>query len=158
LLLWRGTFGAIEYGVSLLGLITLVFVVAAWKTHPPAAQFLRSMLPSLPRAHKANYWFLVVSILGATVSPYLFNFYSSGAAEDHWDGKDLGANRVTATIGMGFGGMISIAVLVAAAMTLFPRHVPADNALQISWIVSTPLGRAGFWVFCAGLFIACFGA
>ena len=32
-LLWRGTFGLIEYGVSILGLSTLVFVVAAAKTH-----------------------------------------------------------------------------------------------------------------------------
>src|SRR6185437_3779867 len=46
----------------------------------------------------------------------------------------------------------------AAAMVLFPRHVPAEHAWQISWIVSIPLGRAGFWLFCAGLFIACFGA
>src|SRR5207245_1037585 len=28
MLLWRGSFGIIEYGVSILGLITLVFVIA----------------------------------------------------------------------------------------------------------------------------------
>src|SRR5690349_13610218 len=31
LFLWRGTFGIIEYGVSILGLTTLVFIIAAMK-------------------------------------------------------------------------------------------------------------------------------
>src|SRR3954470_8294658 len=34
LLLWAGTFSVIEYGVSILGLTTLVFVIAALKSHP----------------------------------------------------------------------------------------------------------------------------
>src|ERR1043166_5857133 len=36
-------------------------------------------------AQPARYWFLAVSILGATITPYLFYFYSSGAIEDGWD-------------------------------------------------------------------------
>src|ERR1043166_6285279 len=76
LLLWYGTFGAIEYGVSTLGLITLVFVFAALKLHPDWPAAARGMLPTLPQHDKPQYWFLVVSIIGATVSPYLFNFYS----------------------------------------------------------------------------------
>src|SRR2546421_442271 len=47
LLLWRGTFGLIEYGVSALGLITLVFVVAAAKMHPQLSTITRGFLPSL---------------------------------------------------------------------------------------------------------------
>src|SRR4051812_17926382 len=39
-LLWYGNFETIEYGVSLLGLITLVFVVAAIKLHPAPADML----------------------------------------------------------------------------------------------------------------------
>src|SRR3954453_5692846 len=36
LLLWRGTFGLIENGVSTLGLVTLGFVVAVFVVKPPA--------------------------------------------------------------------------------------------------------------------------
>src|SRR5947209_872656 len=37
LLLWLGAFSFIEKGISLLGLITLAFVVAVFKLHPPFA-------------------------------------------------------------------------------------------------------------------------
>ena len=40
LFLWRTSFSAIENSSSLLGLITLAFVVAAWHHHPPAGQIL----------------------------------------------------------------------------------------------------------------------
>src|SRR3954465_11936558 len=63
LFLWRGSFGAIEYGVAVLGLTTLVFVVAAFKTHPPLQSIGNGMLPTLPTHEKARYWFLAVSII-----------------------------------------------------------------------------------------------
>jgi Mn2+/Fe2+ NRAMP family transporter len=158
LLLWLGSFGVIEYGTSTLGLITVVFVVAAWKLHPDLSSFVRGVIPSLPTHDKSNYFFLAVSIIGATISPYLFNFYSSGAVEDEWGEEDLWPNRITATLGMGFGGTISIAVLIAAACVLYPHGIKADSYEKIATIVSHPLGRVGYWLFCGGLFIACFGA
>src|SRR5215218_3491982 len=37
-LLWKGSFSLIENGVSLLGMVALVFVVAAYKLHPPMSK------------------------------------------------------------------------------------------------------------------------
>jgi Mn2+/Fe2+ NRAMP family transporter len=158
LLLWNGKFSIIEYGVSLLGLATLVFVVAAVRAHPHWSAVARGLLPSLPTHEKANYWFLVVSILGATISPYLFNFYSSGAVEDKWDESHLTTNRVTAVLGMGFGGLISVGVLVAAAAVLHPRQIQVEQYEQIALSVVAPVGKAGYWLLGFGLFIACVGA
>jgi Mn2+/Fe2+ NRAMP family transporter len=158
LLLWRGTFGMIEYGVSVLGLITLVFVVSAMKTHPPLDSIARGLLPSLPVHDKAHYWFIAVSIIGATISPYLVNFYSSGAVEDKWSEKDLVPNRITAALGMSFGGMTSMAVLITAAMVLQPRGVRIESYEQIPLAVTAPLGIWGYRIFGAALVIACFGA
>lgn len=156
--LWYGNFGIIEYGVSMLGLITLVFVVAAFKLHPAPADMFKGLIPTLPTHEKSRYWFLVVSIIGATVSPYLFNFYSSGACEDNWDEENIGPNRISATLGMGFGGGVSIAVLLCAAMVLHPPKIDVQDYTQIALITSHPLGIWGFWIFGAALFIACFGA
>jgi Mn2+/Fe2+ NRAMP family transporter len=158
LLLWNGTFGIIEYGVSTLGLITLVFAVAAVKLRPDWLHVAAGVLPTPPQHHAANYWFLVVSILGATVSPFLFNFYSSGAVEDKWTEKQLPENRLTAAIGMSFGGLLSIAVLVCAACVLFPNASQAQTYDQIQQIVVEPLGPAAHYIFGATLFIACLGA
>ena len=158
LLLWNGKFSVIEYGVSILGLLTVVFIVAAIKAHPRWSGVAVGLLPTLPRHDKANYWFLAVSILGATISPYLFNFYSSGAVEDEWDESHLTPNRITATVGMGFGGLISVGVLVASAAVLHPRQIQVDQYEQVALTVIPPLGRWGYYVLGAGLFIACLGA
>jgi Mn2+/Fe2+ NRAMP family transporter len=158
LLLWYGNFSLIEYGVCMLGLVTVAFLVGAAKLHPNYADLARGVLPSLPTHDNVHYWFLAVSILGATISPYLFNFYSSGAVEDQWDESHLWPNRITAALGMGFGGVMSLAVLVCAACVLHWRGIRIERYEQVALILTEPLGIWGYRLFGAGLFIACFGA
>jgi Mn2+/Fe2+ NRAMP family transporter len=99
-LLWKATFSTIENGVSGLGLVTLVFVVGAVKAGPDYSALLRGIVPTAPHSSPAHYWFVAVSVLGASVSPYLYYFYSSGAIEEKWDESYLAINRVVAGIGM----------------------------------------------------------
>jgi Mn2+/Fe2+ NRAMP family transporter len=48
LLLWNGKFSFVEYGVSLLGLVTVVFIVAAVKSHPQWSGVAKGLLPTVP--------------------------------------------------------------------------------------------------------------
>ena len=158
LIIWKGTFGVIEKGVSLLGLITLCFVVGAIIIHPPWSQVARGALPSLPQHDSVHYWFVAVSILGASISPYLFFFYSSGAIEDEWKEDYIGINRVIATGGMSFGSLISIAVLILAAMIFAPQGVKVEHYSQLPNLLTPVFGYWGFWLLVASLGIACLGA
>jgi Mn2+/Fe2+ NRAMP family transporter len=158
LLLWAHNFNLVEKGAALLGLVTFVFVVGAFKLEVPLHEVGANLLPSLPRQDSAQYWFMAVSIIGASVSPYLFYFYSAGAIEDEWDESYLGANRVIAGLGMGFGGWIAVAVLAGAAMVLHSRGIQVDRYEQMPLLLAAPLGRWGFILFVAALGIACFGA
>jgi Mn2+/Fe2+ NRAMP family transporter len=112
----------------------------------------------LPKQDAAKYWFTAVSILGASISPYLFFFYSSGAIEDKWDVSYLSVNRVIAGIGMGFGGFLSVAVLVLAALIFHPRNIEVEHYQQLPQLLTPVLGRAGLWLVVAALAIACLGA
>src|SRR4051812_33402198 len=111
LAIWAGTLDFIEDATSILGLVAVAFVIAAVKMHPDYHAVLRGLLPSSPRQDVAHYWYIAVGILGATISPYMFHFYGSGAIEDKWGEDSLGANRITASLGMSFGAMMSVAVL-----------------------------------------------
>ncbi|TIV89763.1 MAG: divalent metal cation transporter, partial [Mesorhizobium sp.] len=75
------------------------FVVGAVMLKPGWGQVAAGAIPTVPNHDAANYWFMAVSILGASISPYLFMFYSSGAIEDRWDESYLGANRAIAAMG-----------------------------------------------------------
>lgn len=158
LLLWKGTFGMIEKGASLLGLITLVFVVAAFRLHPDWTLAAKSVLPSRPRHEPMRYWFIAVSIMGASIAPYLLYFYSAGAVEDKWNEKDVPVNRISATLGMSFGGALSIAVLIVAALVFVPRGIRIERFDQVALILTPVMGRPGFFLFAAALGVACFGA
>ncbi|HKG61580.1 MAG TPA: divalent metal cation transporter [Pyrinomonadaceae bacterium] len=158
LVMWKGTFGVIEKGVSLLGLVTLCFVVGAYVINPPVGQVLRGALPSLPQHDSAHYWFVAVSILGATISPYLYFFYSSGAIEDEWNEGHVGINRIIATGGMTFGSVISVAVLVLAAMIFAPQGVKVEHYTQLPQLLVPVFGYWGYWLLVASVGIACLGA
>jgi len=157
LLLWRGNFGVVENGVSLLGLVTVVFLVAAARLHPTVREMAAGFVPSGGPYDATRYWFLAVSILGATLTPYLFYFYSSGAVEDGWEPDDVPANRFVSTFGMGFGATLAAAVLVVAAL-VFMRGARLESFDQMAPMLTDALGPWGFPLFVAALGIACFGA
>ena len=158
LLMWKGTFSLIENGASLLGLVTISFVVAAVRLHPDWGSAAHGMLPSFPADRKANYWFVAVSILGASISPYLMYFYSSGAIEDDWDETYIPINRVIAGLGMSFGGFLSMAVLIVAALVFHPRGIDIQKFEQASLLMTTSLPKWGFTLFALSMLFACFGA
>jgi Mn2+/Fe2+ NRAMP family transporter len=156
--LWFATFGAIEHSVAILGLVTLCFVVAAWRLGPDWIEVGAGLLPHVPSTARAHYAYLAVSILGATISPYLVTFYSSGAVEEEWGPSNVVPNRFVAAAGMGFGSLISMAIVVAAALVLAPRGIVPDSFQQGLPILGVPFGRWGLWLFAASLFIGCIGA
>jgi Mn2+/Fe2+ NRAMP family transporter len=156
--LWRGNFSIVEQGTAGLGLVAIVFAVGAWKLHPQWSALGAALLPSTPSHDAPRYWLLTVSILGASISPYLYIFYSSGAIEDQWTIEHLGVNRVTAWLGNFFGGGLNVAVLVVAALVFAPRQIHVDAYEQVGLLLASPLGRAGFALLLATLCITCFGA
>lgn len=158
LALWLCGFQLLEYGIGLLGLITLCFVVAAWKLHPDAGDVAKSLIPSLPGHHYTRYAFLAVSIVGATVSPYLLNFYSSGTVEEKLTESELWVNTTTGYAGTCFGGVVSMGVLVTSAMVLGPRHIIVDSYEQAALMFVPVFEHWGIVLFALALGIGCFGA
>src|SRR3954454_20797040 len=158
LAIWAGTLDFIEDTTSILGLVAVAFVIAAVKMHPDYHAILRGLIPSSPRQDVAHYWYIAVGILGATISPYMFHFYGSGAIEDKWNEDSLGANRITAGLGMSFGAVMSMAVLICAALVLAPRGIEVDRYEQAALVLIPALGRWGLPLFAGTLGVCCFGA
>lgn len=158
LLIWLGTLDAIEYSTSGLGLLAFAFIVAGVMFHPPLGEVARGLLPSIPRHDGAHYWFLAISIIGSTVSPYMFYFYSSGAIEEEWDEKSLPMNRVTAGVGMSFGALNALFLMICSAMVFAPRNIQIDKYEQIAFVLVPAFGKWGVPLFAVILGVCCFGA
>jgi Mn2+/Fe2+ NRAMP family transporter len=159
ILVWSASFDIIENGPALLGLVTLSFLVGVILLGPPKLSLLQTLWkPPIQQGQFADYLYLVAAILGATISPYLLYFYSSGAIEEHWSGKSLLLNRVTAIVGMGFGSIGSLALLILSAIVLRPLNMQAGTLGEIGLAMAKPLGIVGGYLFAVALFSTCLGA
>lgn len=158
LVLWMGSFTIIEDGVGLLGMITLAFVVSVWHLHPDVRTVASGFVPSVPDHDVTRYAFLAVSIVGATISPYLLNFYASGSIEEELTESDLWINRLTAFLGMGFGSIVAMGVLVTAAIVLGPRHIQVDSYEQAALMFVPVFGSWAVTLFALALGVGCLGA
>jgi Mn2+/Fe2+ NRAMP family transporter len=158
--LWFASFNFVENTASLLGLALLVFIVAAIKISPPWTDVATQMvLPSVPSGvNLFSYGFMAVSLLGAFMTPYEIFFYSSGAIEEKWGGKDFITNRMTGIVGFSFGSLIVISMMVVAAQTFFPYGLQSQTFSTIPVPVISSLGEIGFLVLALGAFAATAGA
>lgn len=159
LLVWRTPFEFIENAPAMLGLLTLSFFVGiAFLGGPPHSLLPTLWRPPIKSGQLADYLYLVAAILGATISPYLLFFYSSGAREEKWSRRSLGLNRTTAIVGMGFGSLGSLALVTLGAIVLQPLNIQASTLGEVGLAMAEPMGRLGALLFAAVLFATCLGA
>lgn len=158
LLLFTCRFAIVEDGLGFLGLITLVFVFAAFRLGPDPRDLAAGLVPSIPAHDRVRYAFLAVSILGATVSPFLLNFYSSGTIEEKLHEKHLWVNTTTSYLGTPFGAVVSMAVLVTSALALGPLHIKVESYEQAALMFVPAFGDWAVTLFALALGVGCFGA
>jgi Mn2+/Fe2+ NRAMP family transporter len=158
LVVWLCGFTVLEYGIGLLGLVTLCFVVSAWQLGPAPGELAHALLPTVPHDDRIRYSFIAISIVGATVSPYLLNFYSSGCVEEKMDEKELTVDRITAYVGTMFGGVVSMGVLVTSAIVLKPLGVQIDSLEQAAPMLAPVFHDWATTLFALSLGIGCLGA
>jgi Mn2+/Fe2+ NRAMP family transporter len=158
LVLWTCGFTVLEYGIGLLGLVTLCFVVSAWKLGPAPGDLARALVPTVPNHDRIRYIFIAIGIVGATVSPYLLNFYSSGCVEEKMNEKELMVDRVTAYVGTMFGGVVSMGVLITSAIVLQPLGVRVDSLDQAAPMLVPVFHDWAITLFGLSLGIGCLGA
>ena len=160
LLLWRGSFGLIEDGTSILGLVTLCFLVAAFALGTPWREAAKEVVfPSISGGGSvAEYFYVAAAILGAIISPYLLHFYSSGGREEGWTRRMVRSNRVIAIVGMGFGSVAAVSIILVSAVALQPLGIQVDQLQTVGLGLVAAFGLWGVYLFAATLFICCFGA
>ena len=158
LLLWKGNLDLVEDAPSILGMLAIFFAIGVFRLKPDTSAILHGAIPSMPKENPPHYWFVAVSILGASISPYLMYFYSSGAVEDKWDDSYLSINKFIAGVGTAFGGLLAVAVLIIAAVVLKPVDVEVQRFDQMARMVTVPFPKWGIVLFATTMAITCLGA
>lgn len=158
LIAWFAPFGWIEKAFGYGGLTLLVFAVAAIDLGVDWRAAAEGVVPSVPGSSTLVYAYFAVGLLGAAMTPYEVYFYSSGVVEDRWTVRDLGTNRLTATLGYALGGTLSIALMAVAAELLLPRGIEPTFLATVALPTAVSLGQVGLLLALIGMLFAIGGA
>ena len=136
--------------IALVLLMSAVFVASALLLSPDWLSLVQGFRPQLPEASLT----MVIALIGTTVVPYNL-FLQANAAREHWaDEPDLAlalpSARIDTVLSVSLGGLVTLAIVSAAAMTFFAQGL-AFAPEKITTQLEPVLGPAGRYVFAAGL-------
>src|SRR5436190_9705087 len=145
---------------GIVGLMLIVFVVAAWRLHPDWHNLLHQVRdPFVPSGEgHPTYFYWAIALFGAAMTPYEVFFFSSGAVEERWTREDLVVNRANVYVGFPLGGALSLAIMACAATVLRPESIDVAHLSQVGLPVVIALGRLGLVAVLIGFFAATAGA
>ena len=146
-----GSYGRVEKIFLLMTLVFFAYPVAAILARPDWAQVARGAFIPTFRADPA-YIFLVVGLLGTTISPYIQIFQQSSLVERGVARRHYGPEKVDAYVGAVFSNLMSISMIVAAAATLYVagRH-DIGTAADAARAIEPVMGNAATTLFAVGL-------
>lgn len=116
-------------------------------------------LPHASDWKQAGYLFMVVSIIGTTIAPWMQFYLQSSVVEKGIRVKDYAASRADVVVGSFFTDIVAWFIVVACAATLWVHglgqiEVPSDAAVAMRPLA----GNYAFLLFAFGLFNAAFFA
>ena len=136
----------------------LLFVPAAILAHPVSSgEVVRSFLVwgPIPGGITGAFILLLISNIGATVTPWMLFFQQSAVVDKGLTTADIRYGRIDLGIGAALAAVAAIATLIAAT-PLFLHHVAASNFAQADYATALVpyIGNIGATLFALGLFEA----
>ena len=112
----------------------------------------------LPRGsiwHSKSYIYMIVGVIGTTISPWMQFYLQSSIVEKGVTAKSYPASRLDVIIGSFFTNIVAWFIVVACAATLFAHGMGAIREAADAAEAMKPLaGRYAFLLFAVGLFNA----
>lgn len=139
---------------SLAG-FNLIFVAVAVCARPAPDQLARALVTwaPLPNAGLSAFLLMLVSNIGATVTPWMLFFQQSASVDKGMTSADIGRGRINTALGAGLAALAGVAALVAAA-PLFAHHVDMsryDGGAGFAQALRPFIGAPGAALFALGL-------
>lgn len=135
------------------------FIVSFFILMPPPLDMIRGMVPHIPKARdslapESGALLVIASMVGTTVFSGLFILRTTQVKEAGWTQKDSGIQRRDALASAGMMFVISLAVMAAAAGTLYERGTGLTDAAQMIQLLEPLAGRFAMTIFVFGIVAA----
>ncbi len=150
--LFIGKFKIIEkILIALVITMSVVFTVTALVVKPSfTAIFAGLFIPSFNTENQLA----ILALIGTTVVPYNLFLHSSSVRHKWKDTSQLSAIRTESAVAIGLGGLISMAIVITSAATLFGSGNEVNNISQMALQLEPLLGSWARYFLALGLFAA----
>src|SRR4029453_18998406 len=131
--------------------VFFAYPAAALMAHPQWLAVARGAL--LPTFHRdPNYLFLLVGLLGTTITPYMQLFQQSSLVEKGVARRHYGPERIDTYVGAVFSNLMSIFMIIATAATLHEAgKTDITTAAEAARALEPVAGNAATTLFALGL-------
>lgn len=146
-----GSYAKVEKILLLMTLVFFAYPVAAIMAKPNWMEVARGAFIPTFRADPA-YIFLVVGLLGTTITPYIQVFQQSSLVERGVARRHYGPERIDAYVGAIFSNLMSISMIIATAATLYVAgHRDIETAADAARALEPVMGASATALFAIGL-------
>jgi Mn2+/Fe2+ NRAMP family transporter len=146
-----GSYAKVEKILLLMTLVFFAYPVAAIMAKPNWSEVARgAFIPTLQP--DPAYIFLVVGLLGTTITPYIQIFQQSSLVERGVARRHYGPERIDAYVGAIFSNLMSISMIIATAATLYvagQREI--ETAADAARALEPVMGSSATVLFAIGL-------
>jgi Mn2+/Fe2+ NRAMP family transporter len=154
-LLWYlvifGSYAWVEKVFLTMTLVFFAYPVAAILARPDWGEVARGAFIPTFRADQ-EYLFLLVALLGTTITPFMQLFQQSSTVERGVARRHYGPERVDAYVGAIFSNIISVTIIIATAATLHQAgQTSLESAADAARALEPFAGNAASTLFAIGL-------
>jgi manganese transport protein len=140
----------------LLVMVTIMgtaFLINAFILMPSVKELLRGMVPGIPRVSGtgASPALVVASIVGTTLAPIIFIARSVMVRDEGWKQQDLRTQRNDAALSAAMMFLISSAIVISAAGTLYGKGINLEHARDMVSLLRPVAGGVGVGIFVIGI-------
>ena len=146
-----GSYARVEKIFLLMTLVFFAYPVAAILGGPDWGSVAKgAVVPTI--RFESEYIFLLVGVLGTTITPYIQIFQQSSTVERGAARKHYGPERLDAYAGSIFSNLMSVSMIVATAATLYVvgQH-EIESAADAAKALEPVAGSSGSLLFAVGL-------
>ncbi len=161
LLAVRGDYKNVEKIFLAASVFYIAYIIAGVLSQPSWHTAMVATVKLPPRAvwSDDNYLFMVISVIGTTIAPWMQFYLQSSVVEKGVSVKDYAASRLDVIVGSIFTDVVAWFIIVACAATLYVHGLRSIGDASDAAVAMKPLaGSYAFLLFAFGLFNASFFA
>ncbi len=161
LLAVRGDYKSVEKIFLVASVFYIAYIITGVLAGPSWHTALVATVKLPPRSiwRENGYLFMVISVIGTTIAPWMQFYLQSSVVEKGIRVKDYAASRLDVIVGSIFTDVVAWFIIVACAATLWVHGLGAIRDASDAALAMKPLaGSYAFLLFAFGLFNASFFA